>query len=224
MPFATKSAQPQGPNMGDVMTHIFYINTDAVDRNAMFNAEGTEVLLDDEGKAAVTLDFVCQRCHETASLEELSKFAKGFHEPNAAFQNVGINTGLTGTWWDSTRSGEGFLLEVTNLSGAPFVFLSFYTYDDQGNQVYLVATSNAVNGTTAEIDVFITSGQNWGSGWTPGFEAESPWGAGTVDFSTCGDAVVSLRPNVDAQASGFTNHTFTLTRFFENIACPAFDY
>ena len=45
---------------------------------------------DDDGNAAVTLDFACQGCHETASLEELSKFATGFHTEGQAFQNVGI--------------------------------------------------------------------------------------------------------------------------------------
>ena len=223
MPFATKSAQPQGPNMGDVQTHIFYINSDPVDKNAMFTEDGSAVLLDTEGKASVTLDFVCQRCHENASLEELSKFATDFHVPGASLQNVGVNTGLTGTWWDAQRAGEGFLLEVTMLNDAPFMFMSFYTYDDQGNQVFLVAVSNAVNGTTAELDVSITSGQFWGDAFDPSIDAESPWGTGTIDFSTCGEALISLRPDNNAQASGFTNHTFSLTRTFENISCPAFD-
>jgi hypothetical protein len=217
---ATLSASPLGPNEGDMKSHIFRINTDASAN--MFTPDGSALALTD-GKGAVTLDFACQRCHTTASVEELSKHAKDFHDPEALFQNVGINTGLTGTWWDSTRSGEGFLLEVGNLGGAEFLFLSFYTYDNAGNQVFLVALADSFNGTTAELDVSITSGQFWGDGWTPGFSPESPWGAGTIDFSSCGAAVVSLRPNSDAQASGFTNYTFTLTRFFENVSCPAFD-
>jgi hypothetical protein len=45
----------------------------------MFTADGSEVLLTN-GKASVTLDFACQRCHGGHSLNTLSVFAKGFHE------------------------------------------------------------------------------------------------------------------------------------------------
>jgi len=223
MPFASKSAIPLGAHQGDVKTHIFYINTDPLDKSAMFSEDGSEVLLDAEGKAAVTLDFVCQRCHESASLEELSKFAQDFHEPEKAMEHVGLNTGLTGTWWNADRAGEGFLLEVTNTYGFPLVFLSLYTYDDQGNQVYLVAVSSETDGATAQLNVSITTAQKWGSGFNPEIENEFPWGSGTITFSSCGVATVLLQPNEDALAAGFTEFTFELTRTFDNVTCPAFD-
>ena len=70
MPYASKSATAGdiaaiGPNarMGDIKTHIFNINTDAVDYTAMFTPDGSAVLKDGDGEGAVTLDFVCLRCH-----------------------------------------------------------------------------------------------------------------------------------------------------------------
>jgi hypothetical protein len=71
MPYATKSAAAatedvigaKGARMGDVRTHIFYIQRLMVDFNAMFTADGKSVKKDSNGKAAVTLDFVCLRCH-----------------------------------------------------------------------------------------------------------------------------------------------------------------
>jgi len=33
-----------------------------------------------DGKAAVTLDFVCQRCHQGTPISTLSNFAEGFHD------------------------------------------------------------------------------------------------------------------------------------------------
>jgi len=78
MPYATLSGQPLGPHKGDKRSHIFYVNTNAF--GEMFTEDGTHVKLDGNGKAAVTLDFVCQRCHQGTSLETLSKFAKGFHD------------------------------------------------------------------------------------------------------------------------------------------------
>ena len=77
MPYATLSAQPVGPHKGDRRTHIFNIDT----RNgvSMFTEDGSEVKLTD-GKAAVTLDFVCQRCHQGTPISTLSNFAEGFHD------------------------------------------------------------------------------------------------------------------------------------------------
>ena len=70
MPYATKSAAAAGEDvvgadgrMGDIRTHIWYINTDMVDYTAMFSADGTTVKKDANGKASVTVDFVCLRCH-----------------------------------------------------------------------------------------------------------------------------------------------------------------
>ncbi len=104
MPFATKSAQPTGPHAGYLQTHIFYIDTDPAGN--MFTEDGGLVALDSNGKAAVTMDFACQRCHETAALTELAKFAEDFHAAEKSLEDIGINSGLTGTWWDSDRSGE----------------------------------------------------------------------------------------------------------------------
>jgi hypothetical protein len=79
MPYATLSAQPLGPHKGDRRTHIFSIDT----RNGanMFTEDGSMVQLDADGKAAVTLDFVCQRCHQGTPISTLASFAKGFHDP-----------------------------------------------------------------------------------------------------------------------------------------------
>lgn len=70
MPYATKSASAATEDvvgtegrMGDIRTHIWYINTDEADFQTMFTADGTQVQKDPAGRAAVTVDFVCLRCH-----------------------------------------------------------------------------------------------------------------------------------------------------------------
>jgi hypothetical protein len=74
MPFATKSASSvflgqSAGRVGDVRTHIFRINSEPVDYTTMFAADGKSVATDATGKAAVTLDFVCLRCHNTTGAE-----------------------------------------------------------------------------------------------------------------------------------------------------------
>jgi predicted CXXCH cytochrome family protein len=92
MPHAGKSgsaatAAVVGPlgRMGDIKTHVFNINTDPVNYTAMFNAAGTE-LLRVNGEGAVTLDFVCLRCHNgignafDLDLNGASVLAEDYHD------------------------------------------------------------------------------------------------------------------------------------------------
>ena len=90
MPQASKSAvaDETNPNfVGDVQTHIFTINPDAVNKDYFFSADGLSVETATEG---VTLDFVCYQCHtdpvtltgggsSQKTLEELSAKATGIH-------------------------------------------------------------------------------------------------------------------------------------------------
>jgi predicted CXXCH cytochrome family protein len=92
MPYATKSALAAsaavvGPiaKMGDTKTHIFRINTQAVDSSQFFNEDGSAVTKDTQGRAAVTVDFVCLRCHNgigsafELTLESAASIARGMH-------------------------------------------------------------------------------------------------------------------------------------------------
>ena len=225
MPLATKSGQVTGPNQGDVQTHIFRINTDPMAN--MFTEDGAFVALDDEGRAAVTMDFACQRCHETASLEELAKFAQDFHETDVGLEHVGLNPGLTGTWWGGVdKSGEGFVLEFAYAGPALYFFGSFYTYDNAGNLVWLTfepTTQVPDTGVTMDVNVYITDGGTWGQGLPDG-ATPVLFGTGTFTFDTCTTGNVAILPNQDFQAVGFTNMSYDLSRLLEaGISCPSFD-
>jgi hypothetical protein len=70
MPYVTKSATSAGADvvgssgrMGDTKTHIFRISTQADDYTKLFTEDGKAVARDSQGQAAVTVDFVCLRCH-----------------------------------------------------------------------------------------------------------------------------------------------------------------
>jgi hypothetical protein len=224
MPPATLSAQPLGPHEGDMSTHIFYIDTDPAAN--MFTQNGSNVVLSG-GKAAVTLDFACQRCHQGASLGELARFARDFHDPNKTLGDFGLDGGLTGTWWNAARSGEGFVLQFGYVPGTTnlTLFASFYTYDNLGNQAWLVALPSSINGTTVNVDVYVTSGRMWGNDFDPADGATTPWGSGTFTFPTCTSGSVSLVPNASAQALGYSNLAYQLTRedfLGTATACPSF--
>lgn len=89
MPFATRSATSVvsgAGRVGDVRTHIFRLSTEPVDYTAMFTADGSQVAVGPDGQAAITLDFVCLRCHNgagnvfTLDLPTAASIATGIHQ------------------------------------------------------------------------------------------------------------------------------------------------
>ncbi len=92
MPLATVSGSPADDEVtgelgraGDTHTHIFRIRATPEDYTAMFNAALTEVVKDSAGRAAVTVDFVCLRCHNgqgsafPLTLRSAGQIAAGMH-------------------------------------------------------------------------------------------------------------------------------------------------
>jgi hypothetical protein len=221
MPFATKSANKLGPFEGDLQTHIFYINTDP--DASMFTEAGDFVALDENGKAAVTLDFACKRCHETADMAELAKFAKNFHAQS--LDEIGLNPGLTGHWWGGlSRDGEGFLLDFSYSNGALILIASFYTYDSEGNQVWLIASGPATTGNTATVSVSITDGPMWGDDFDPNSVNRTPWGTADFTFPSCEAGTVILMPNEAMKSVGYTDFGYDVNRdvTVSGIQCPTF--
>jgi len=123
-----------------------------------------------------------------------------------------INGGLNGNWWyGPDRRGEGFQLEVVISNGNLTVVATFYTYDTDGNQIFLIAVGPAT-GNTADVDVYITEGGLWGGDFDPDLVNETQWGTGSFSFSSCNGAHVSLSPNAQYQALGYTNLAYDLKR------------
>jgi len=222
MPYASLSSPGQqlGPNKGDIRTHIFKINTDPA--ASMFSQDGNSVVLTG-GKGAVTLNFACKRCHQTANVNELAKFAKNFH--NQSFADIGMNAGLSGNWWGGlSRDGEGFFLDFGYSGGALTLFAAFFTYDDMGNQAWVIALGPADTGTTATVDIYIGEGRMWGADFDPADGSTEVWGTGTFTFTSCTTATVSLMPNQTYRDLGFTDLSYDLQRdlLVPGIQCPSF--
>ncbi|MCK4340667.1 MAG: hypothetical protein KAY37_02945 [Phycisphaerae bacterium] len=72
--------------IGDVRAHIFRIDTTNTDASAVFTPDGSAVQKDAQGRAALTVDFVCLRCHNQAgdvfplTLPGARLIADGMHE------------------------------------------------------------------------------------------------------------------------------------------------
>ena len=132
-----------------------------------------------------------------------------------------INAGINGNWWNGPpRSGEGVQLEVIISGGALAVVATFYSYDTAGNQIFLIAIGNA-SGNVADLSVFITEGPLWGGAFDPDDVVESAWGSATLTFDSCNQGHMSLVPNAQQQAAGYTNLAYDLFRLtVPAMPCP----
>ena len=225
MPYASKSANQLGPYEGDVQTHIFSINTDGAAN--MFTEDGSAVQLDENGKAAVTVDFACARCHETGDLVELGNFSKNFHGTDdsvSQLEYIGLNPGLSGNWWGGTdRDGEGFLVEVASSGGALVLIGSFYTYDPNGNQIWLIAVGAADGSMETDVTFYINDGAKWGTDFNPADANQVEFGTGTFTFPACDVGHVSITPNATFMGQGYGEIAYDLSRDLTEykVACPS---
>ena len=97
-------------------------------------------------------------------------------------------TGITGSWFNPDRAGEGFLVEI--LSGDE-ALVTWFTYDTSGNQMWLIG-SGPVDGNTVIIDEVIrTSGPVFGPGFDPDQVDSTNWGSLAFTFTACNAGLVN---------------------------------
>lgn len=121
-------------------------------------------------------------------------------------------TGITGSWYNPDRDGEGFLVEI--LSGDQ-ALVTWFTYDTNGEQMWLLG-SGRVTGNRVLIDQVIrTSGATFGPTFNPDAVVRSDWGSIALTFTDCdtGFADYSGPP-------GFGEGTIALVRLTELRHAP----
>jgi len=133
-----------------------------------------------------------------------------------------INPGLNGNWWNGPdRSGEGAQIEVSDAGGGDLVFVvTVYSYGPEGGQIFLIGVGTP-DGDSVEVEVFITDGGVWGDGFDPDDIAETAWGTGTFTASSCELISMTLTPNGQHAAEGYTVLSYDLVRLTTpKIPCP----
>ena len=127
-----------------------------------------------------------------------------------------ITPGITGSWYDPERDGEGYNIEIVGSALDPQLLAYFYTYDADGNQMWLVGTGPA-NGDTAVVPVQVTSGPVYGDGFDKDDVVREDWGTLTFTFSSCTAGSV-----VRASTMGFgtTTEDFVRLTFVTGLTCP----
>lgn len=99
-------------------------------------------------------------------------------------------TAFTGSWYDMRHDGEGWLIEITsNNQGV----ITWYTYDGEGNQIWLLGVGAIEDNTINIVDMMITSGGVFGPLFDPDAVVLAPWGSLLVEFIDCNNANFTYR-------------------------------
>ena len=133
-----------------------------------------------------------------------------------------ITGGISGTWYDTERSGEGLLIDVAPMEdGSWKLVASYYTYDGMGNQVWLVG-AGIVSGDRVTVEMQITEGGIFGSSFQKIDVVRTVWGTLEFQFTTCSTGQVWVVPSHETLASGqgFEIFDFFITRLTPADSCP----
>jgi hypothetical protein len=122
--------------------------------------------------------------------------------------------GQSGNWYDTSHNGEGFDLQWMSNGQA---IVSWYTYDTQGNQAWVMGVGSQQNGAIVFDNLFTTSGPKFGTAFDTTQYQEKAWGTLTLTLNCNGGTAhyASTQP-------GFGSGDFTLTRLtaLQKPACP----
>ena len=125
----------------------------------------------------------------------------------------------TGSWYDPNRSGEGYIIEVLENDQ---VVLLWYTYDLEGNHMWLIDSSGSITETEQGIaldfnNVVKTQGPIFGNNFNTNDLETIPWGQVHFDL-TCDEGVVNYNSIIDG--FGQSNHDIVkLTHPINIISC-----
>jgi len=114
------------------------------------------------------------------------------------------DAGYSGSWFDPTHSGEGIILEVLK-NGT--VIVQWFTFDKNGGQMWIQGTGTITGGILTVDNLFTTGGTSYGSGFDADDVKQIPWGTLTMEFTSCGEAVVNY-----ISSAGFGSGSLNMSR------------
>ena len=94
--------------------------------------------------------------------------------------------GLSGSCYDTSRSGEGFVFEVLEDGRMLAVWFTYPPNGAPGNQAWLTAVDGRVDGNQVRFEqVYSTTNGRWGDAFDPATIQNTVWGTLDIEFHDC---------------------------------------
>ena len=109
-------------------------------------------------------------------------------------QNNIVQAEMTGAWYNPQRSGEGLLIEILDNDKA---LVTWYTYDFNRQQVWLIGVGNISNNKITDITMTITHGAVFGEDFLATDVVRETWGVLSLEFFDCNLGLLSYNTNTE---------------------------
>jgi hypothetical protein len=107
----------------------------------------------------------------------------------------------SGTYYDPARSGEGFMLQQFAISGSWLTAVTWFTFDNVGNPMWLLGVGTAQGGALS-FTLLHPTGTQFGDDFLASEVTRTPWGQATLSFDGCDRARLSWQAHDPAYGSG----------------------
>jgi arylsulfatase A-like enzyme len=107
---------------------------------------------------------------------------------NPAHAGPLIDSRMSGSWYDPTHSGEGFLLEVLESNRA---VIYWFTYDETGVQRWFTSVGEVSNGSAVFDELMVATGPVFGDEFDPNDVEYSDIGELRIQWSDCSHATAT---------------------------------
>ncbi len=122
--------------------------------------------------------------------ETAQEFEAIYSDHSPVFVDVKLfeGSGYSGSWYDPLHDGEGWMLQVLDNNR---LVITWYTYDSEGNQMWLTGVGELVNSSVHIEEMLISKGGIFGPAFNPDDVELSVWGSLIFTFTDCQNAIAS---------------------------------
>jgi hypothetical protein len=127
-----------------------------------------------------------------------------------------IGGGISGSWYDPSQSGHGFLIEV--IKGTDQAQAIWFAFDNSGNQAW-IAGEGAISGNQVTMSALLVDGGRFPPHFDASLIERNGWGTLTFTFADCDHGTVQWATSNQAFTSSGTMNLVRLTSI-EGTSCP----
>ena len=127
------------------------------------------------------------------------------------------NAGLSGSWFDPARNGEGLIVQWLDFGD---VLAIFFTYDENGDQMWMIGQGTPTGKSVTMDALYPASGTQWGSGFVPGDISLQTWGTFELTWTECGKMTFAYNGQVGTYGSATRDYIRLST--LAGTECPQF--
>ncbi len=194
--------------VGEINNHIIDFTHVYSTNGAQFGSvfASADVNIVDEGEAQLVFNL-CNQATFSYSLAAIEsneiEISKALEIPGneCATTNKSLQIGMSGAWFDPSRSGEGFTVYISEQNGTQKADITWYTYDNNGNQLWLSG-----QGSVSDQSVTITEMKQFtGAHLFSGTTQSTLYGSLSMSWNDCNQAVIDYDFTVNNLGTGQFN-------------------